>query len=82
MRKLPIVIDNDMLFNAGINLLSDNEMLNVRGGGEPVRPKSRPREQFDWEGDAPATSGVLSAQGTEQPSLIDYIKDWFKNWKQ
>ena len=33
----------------GIELLSENEMLNVRGGVEREKPKSRPKDAYDFE---------------------------------
>ena len=33
----------------GYELLTENEMMIIRGGTEPIRPKSRPREVLDWE---------------------------------
>ena len=33
----------------GIELLSENEMLNVRGGVEKEKPKSRPKDIYDFE---------------------------------
>jgi len=33
----------------GFEILSENEMLQVRGGAEPERPKSRPKDEFDYE---------------------------------
>lgn len=32
-----------------IELLNEKEMLSVRGGIEPLKPKSRPREIYDDE---------------------------------
>jgi hypothetical protein len=34
---------------SGFELLSEKEMLVIRGGTEPIRPKSRPREVYDYE---------------------------------
>jgi len=33
----------------GFELLTDNEMLIIRGGAEPIKPKSRPRDVYDYE---------------------------------
>jgi hypothetical protein len=33
----------------GFEILSENEMLKVRGGAEPEKPKTRPRDEFDYE---------------------------------
>ena len=33
----------------GIELLSENEMLNVRGGVEKEKPRSRPKDEYDFE---------------------------------
>ncbi len=30
-------------------LLTENEMLTVRGGAEPIKPTSRPRDIYDFE---------------------------------
>ncbi len=35
-------------FNS-FELLSDNEMFTVRGGVEPLKPISRPRDVYDFE---------------------------------
>jgi len=32
-----------------VEFLNENEMLQVRGGGDTVKPSSRPREVFDTE---------------------------------
>jgi hypothetical protein len=32
-----------------IEILNENEMLFVRGGIEPLKPKSRPKEYYDDE---------------------------------
>jgi len=34
---------------AGFELLSENEMLIVRGGTEPTKPISRPKDIYDFE---------------------------------
>lgn len=62
-------------FNSDISLLSQNEMQLIRGGKVPVRPTSRPRERYDYE----EAQTAKSVQNTEELSLIDYIKFWFKN---
>ena len=66
MSKKCTAIYNNILSN--FSLLSENEMLNIRGGADVVKPKSRPREILDWDDHAQATSTV---QSTEEPSLID-----------
>ena len=33
----------------GFELLTENEMQVIRGGAEPIKPTSRPREVFDYE---------------------------------
>ncbi len=33
----------------GIELLSENEMLNVRGGTEPDKPLTKPVDEYDDE---------------------------------
>ena len=33
----------------GFEILSENEMLKVRGGTDPEKPKSRPIDEFDYE---------------------------------
>jgi len=33
----------------GFELLTENEMQVIRGGAEPIRPTSRPRDVFDYE---------------------------------
>jgi hypothetical protein len=34
-----------------IQFLNEGEMLSVRGGIEPLKPKSRPKEYYDDEND-------------------------------
>ncbi len=34
-----------------IEFLNESEMLSVRGGIEPLKPKSRPRDEYDYEED-------------------------------
>lgn len=33
----------------GFELLSENEMLNIRGGVEPTKPPTQPKDIFDFE---------------------------------
>jgi hypothetical protein len=33
----------------GFELLTEREMQVIRGGAEPIRPKSRPRDVYDYE---------------------------------
>jgi hypothetical protein len=33
----------------GFELLTENEMMIIRGGTEPIKPKSRPRDVYDYE---------------------------------
>lgn len=33
----------------GVEFLNESEMQKIRGGAEPIKPTSRPREQLDWE---------------------------------
>jgi hypothetical protein len=33
----------------GVEFLNENEMQKIRGGADPVKPTSRPREVLDWE---------------------------------
>jgi hypothetical protein len=34
---------------SGVEFLNENEMQQVRGGGDTVKPNSRPREIFETE---------------------------------
>jgi hypothetical protein len=34
---------------SGFEFLSEEEMQIIRGGTEPIKPKSRPRDVFDYE---------------------------------
>ena len=34
-----------------IEILNENEMLSIRGGIEPLKPRSRPRDVYDDEND-------------------------------
>ena len=33
----------------GFEFLNDSEMLNIRGGVEPTKPVSKPKDIFDFE---------------------------------
>ena len=33
----------------GFEFLNENEMLNIRGGVEPTKPPTRPKDIFDFE---------------------------------
>ena len=33
----------------GFEFLNENEMQNIRGGGQPTKPVSRPREVYDFD---------------------------------
>jgi hypothetical protein len=33
----------------GVEFLNESEMNKVRGGTEPIKPTSRPKEILDWE---------------------------------
>lgn len=35
--------------NSSFETLSSNELLNIRGGAEPVKPITRPRDEYDDE---------------------------------
>lgn len=35
--------------NNSIETLNANELLNIRGGAEPVKPITRPRDEYDDE---------------------------------
>lgn len=35
--------------NNSFETLNANELLNIRGGAEPVRPISRPKDEYDDE---------------------------------
>lgn len=55
-------------FENGKEILSDEEMLRIRGGVEEDRPKSRPKEIIDWTDDPippapPTPEGCVGCPG-------------------
>jgi len=61
----------------GFEFLSESEMLIIRGGSEPIKPRSRPRDVYDEEDGAAAQQ---SAQKSSGQSLLDYLKSLLNNW--
>ena len=55
------------------HFLFDNEMLFIKGGGEPVRPVAPPRDVYDDEEQAQAA--MLSPK--EEAQLW---REWLKKW--
>lgn len=50
----------------GIQLLSNRELNHIRGGGEPTRPISRPKDEYD---DEKAQSYSLSTASQKDEAL-------------
>lgn len=44
------MIDNSVENFQSFDILSEDEMMQVRGGGDPIPPKTRDRDIFDPEG--------------------------------
>ena len=61
----------------GLEFLSESEMLIIRGGTAPIKPKSRPRDVYDEE-DGAATQ--QNSQKSTGQSLLDYLKSLLNNW--
>ena len=57
-----------------INLLTINELLLIRGGGEPVKPIPQPRDRFDEEEQAQITD-LSGAEETRK--WVERLKKWF-----
>jgi hypothetical protein len=53
-------------------------MLFIRGGTDPVKPKSRPRDVYDDEEGAATQQSPAKSSGQ---SLLDYLKSLLDNWK-
>jgi len=62
----------------GLEFLSESEMLFIRGGTEPIKPKSRPRDVYDDEEGAATQQSPAKSSGQ---SLLDYLKSLLDNWK-
>jgi len=71
------LVNGKSILISGFDLLSDNEMLNIRGGSEPVKPQSRPRDVLDWE---EAAALKQSTDSTEEVSILTYLISWLKKW--
>ena len=57
------------------NFLTDDELLLIRGGGEPVRPVAPPRDRFDEEEQAQTQTATLS----HSEEALNWV-EWLKNW--
>lgn len=55
--------------------LTDNELLLIRGGGEPVRPIPQPRDRFDEEEQVQVQTTTLS----HSEEALNWV-EWLKNW--
>jgi len=62
----------------GLEFLSESEMLIIRGGTAPIKPKSRPRDVYDEEEEASVSQ--QSAPKSNGQSLLDYLKSLLNNW--
>lgn len=55
--------------------LSNKDLIHIRGGAEPVRPISRPRDEYD---DEKVQSSSLST-ASRKDEATDWV-EWLKNW--
>lgn len=58
-----------------IQILSNKDLIHIRGGAEPVRSISRPQEDYD---DEKAQLYSLSA-ASQKDEALDWV-EWLKNW--
>lgn len=63
-----------------VNFLTDNELLLIRGGGEPVKPITEPRDRFDEEEQAQAQTATLS-HAEEALKWVEWLKNWLAESK-
>lgn len=77
MKYMSELVNGKSILISGFDLLSANEMLNIRGGSEPEKPKSRPRDVLDWE---EAAALKQSTDSTEEVSILTYLISWLKKW--
>jgi len=57
--------------------LNDFEMMAIVGGSEPIKPKSRPIEQFDDENKASASS--QSTPENYGQTIRGLVRQWLNN---
>ncbi len=65
--------DNNILL-ADMDLLSVEEMQSIRGGKSIERPKSRPRELFDFE---EGLFSQMNSNGASENGIIGFVMSWF-----
>lgn len=58
-----------------IAILSKHDLGFIRGGGEPVKPITRPRDEYD---DEKAQSYSLST-ASQKDEALEWV-EWLKNW--
>mgnify|MGYP006869356617 CR=1 FL=1 len=58
-----------------IHVLNNQELFNIRGGAGPIKPITRPREDYD---DEKAQSYSLST-ASQKDEAFDWV-EWLKNW--
>jgi hypothetical protein len=63
------------MLNSIFELLSEDEMFQIRGGAEVPKPKSRPRDVFDEED---AAVSQQSATTSDEQSLLTFLLNWLK----
>lgn len=57
------------------NILGDKELSFIKGGGDPVKPVTPPRDRYDDEEESKAT--IMSANSEEEE--FNWRK-WLKKW--
>lgn len=55
--------------------LSNKDLIHIRGGVDPIKPISRPREDYD---DEKVQSSSLST-ASRKDEVMDWV-EWLKNW--
>ncbi len=60
---------------SGIELLSTDEMLRIRGGAEVPKPTTRPREV--WDPDVAAFT-QRNAASSEEVTFLSVLLNWLK----
>jgi hypothetical protein len=61
-------------------ILSNYELLLIRGGGDPIKPISRPRDVYDDEEEEQAQSANLSG-AEEAHKWVEWLKNWLESRK-
>ena len=58
-----------------ILVLNNQELSNIRGGAEPTKPITRPREDYDDE----KTQSYSLSTASQKDEALEWV-EWLKNW--